>query len=105
MNKMLRDIITIITVICLMCLTFSTTLWGLKEYKKMMGFSSPTSEVGVDSSAPTFFMSTLELQRELNRRDPTLKLKEDGVCGKATQAAWDAAVNTQYALETWPEVK
>lgn len=47
--------------------------------------------------------SVLDVQRELNRLDPKLKLQEDGICGPATQAAWDAAVNTQYALALWPK--
>lgn len=45
----------------------------------------------------------LELQQELNRRDPTLNLAEDGICGPATMQTWDAQCNTQYALEMWPE--
>ena len=62
-------------------------------------FSSPSSEVGVDSSAPAFFMSTLDLQRELNRRYPKLKLKVDGVYGPATKAAHERACGDQYAIE------
>ncbi len=61
-------------------------------------FSSPSSEVGVDSSAPTF-MSTLDLQRELNRLYPKLKLKVDGVYGPATKAAHERACGDQYAKE------
>ena len=53
--------------------------------------------------APAHITSCMELQCLLNRRDPTLKLKEDGICGPATQTAWDDAVNTQYALGLWPE--
>lgn len=62
-------------------------------------FSSPSSEVGVDSSAPTFFMSTIDLQRELNRLYPKLKLKVDGVYGPATKAAHERACGDQYAKE------
>ena len=60
--------------------------------------SSPSSEVGVDSSAPAFIMfSTMELQRELNLRG--YKLKVDGVCGRKTQSAWDIECGNQYAIE------
>ena len=41
MKKIYDDIVTIIAVLCLMALTFSATVWGLKEFK---GFSSPSSE-------------------------------------------------------------
>lgn len=55
-----------------------------------------------DSDGPAL-ISTLDLQRELNRRDPKLKLVEDGVCGRVTQAAWDRAIGDQYAVSLWPE--
>ncbi len=54
------------------------------------------------SETPAHIMSCADLQRELNRMDPTLKLEVDGICGPATQAAWDEVVNTQYALKLWP---
>ena len=73
-------------------------------------FSSPFSS-GPGSSPPNLLtsetsahiMSCADLQRELNRMDPTLKLEVDGICGPATQAAWDAVVFNGYALELWPE--
>lgn len=52
---------------------------------------------------PPALISCADLQRELNRRHPELNLKVDGRCGPATQAAWDAECNTQYALADWPE--
>lgn len=55
-----------------------------------------------DSDGPAL-ISTLDLQRELNRRDPKLKLVEDGVYGNATRAAHEQALGNQYAVELWPE--
>ncbi len=64
-------------------------------------FSPPEPGVSSPQDGPAL-MSCLELQRELNRRDPKLKLAEDGICGPATMAAWDEVVFNGYALETWP---
>lgn len=66
-------------------------------------FSSPSSVAAASDESAVVIISCLDLQCELNRRDPNRKLKEDGICGPATMAAWDEAVNTQYALELWPE--
>ncbi len=69
----------------------------------------PGTQAHTSSSQPEelaqleYLPSTVEIQRELNRRDPKLKLEEDGVCGRATQAAWDRACGDQYAIEFWPE--
>ena len=65
-------------------------------------FSSPSSEVGVDSSAPAFFISTMDLQRALNQLYPELKLKEDGVYGPLTKAAHERACGDQSVRATWP---
>ena len=74
---------------------------SLVEAPALADFSSPSSEVASIKSAT--FISCLDLQRELNRRDPTLKLVEDGICGPATMAAWNEVVFNGYALEFWPE--
>lgn len=50
-----------------------------------------------------YIPSTHEIQRELNRRDPTLKLKLDGKCGINTQKSWDLACNNQISLLLWPK--
>ena len=71
----------------------------------LMLFHHPSSEVDASELSASAFISCLDLQRELNRRHPELKLKEDGICGRATQAAWDTECGNQYAIETWPEVK
>lgn len=68
-------------------------------------FSSPSSVATASNESAVVIISCLDLQVYLNLRDPYLNLKEDGICGPATMAAWDEAVNTQYALELWPEVK
>ncbi len=47
-------------------------------------------------------ISTMDLQRELNRLFPELKLKVDGVYGPLTQAAHERACGDQYARATWP---
>lgn len=56
-----------------------------------------------DGPAMIYMPSTLDIQRELNRRHPKLNLTIDGVCGPKTQTAWDAECNTQSALLLWPE--
>jgi len=62
-------------------------------------FSSP-SEPGADiPQSPVHILSTIDLQRELNRRYPKLKLAEDGVYGPATEAAHVRAIGDQYATE------
>lgn len=65
---------------------------------------SPPPEHGASVApmgAPAL-ISCLELQRILNSRNPEYNLAEDGVCGPKTMAAWDAEINNQYALESWP---
>ena len=60
------------------------------------------SESGLVSSqdaGPAQLLSTIDLQRELNRRYPKLKLAEDGVYGPATEAAHVRAIGDQYAIE------
>ncbi len=61
---------------------------------------SPPSESGADiPQPPAHILSTIDLQRELNRRYPDLKLAEDGVYGPATEAAHVRAIGDQYAKE------
>ena len=67
--------------------------------------SNESGLVGSRPGAPAHIISTMELQRELNRRNPKAKLEEDGICGPATQAEWDAQCNTQIAIELWPSDK
>jgi len=58
--------------------------------------------VGVEVTpmeAPAQLLSTIDLQRVLNRRYPDLKLAEDGVYGPATEAAHVRAIGDQYAKE------
>ncbi len=71
------------------------------SFKIHTNFSPPEPGVSSPQDGPAL-MSCLELQRELNRRDPKLKLAEDGICGPATMAAWNEVVFNGYALETWP---
>ena len=87
-----RSIISVLAMCGIMWLTVQVTIVWL-EYRNF-----PSSEVGVDSSAPAFILpSIMDVQRELNRRG--YKLKVDGLCGPATQAAWDAECGNQYAIE------
>ena len=65
----------------------AVTIWATRLF-------SPTEPV---------LISCLELQGELNRLDPKLKLAEDGVCGPATMSAWNEVVFNRYSLELWPE--
>ncbi len=68
-------------------------------------FSSPSSVVAVSNQSTATIISTMDLQRELNRLDPKLKLKVDGVYGPRTQAAHEAAVGDQYAKELMQEIR
>ncbi len=68
-----------------------------EQYDK--SFSSPSSVVAVSNQSTATIISTMDLQRELNRLDPKLKLKVDGVYGPRTQAAHERAVGDQYAKE------
>ncbi len=54
---------------------------------------------GAQSVGPAQLMSTMDLQRELNRLYPELKLKVDGVYGPLTRAAHERAIGDQYAKE------
>lgn len=99
MNKYWHDIKIIVTVFFLMVLSVAITLWIVRETR---GFSSLPSSVPVPVSsagAGRIMLSTIDLQRELNRRYPELKLNEDGVYGPLTQAAHERAMGDQYAKE------
>ncbi len=78
-------------------IVISITIWTTLQVNDFL-----PSELGVADSpsvAPVHIMSTIELQRELNRRYPKLKLEEDGVYGPATEAAHVRAIGDQYAKE------
>ena len=90
MNKFWHDLKIIITVFFLMAASVAI----------VNVFSPPESgSAGSQSVGPAQFMSTIDLQRELNRRYPDLKLKEDGKYGPATKAAHERAIGDQYATE------
>lgn len=108
-----RSLVAIVTLICLIALTFDATVWGLKEYKVMMGFSSPSSmeknssikagAAGADAmSAPVRpdgrLMSQGEFQEWLARRD-YYHGDIDYFVGKLTRDAWDKAYNDQCGTE------
>ncbi len=99
MNKFLHDVVTIITVLCLMALSVSATVWAAGHYADFMGFSSSSRTAMGSESVAVHFISCMDLQRELNRRDPNLKLDIGGDCGTLTQDAWDKAMGHQYAKE------
>lgn len=98
MNKFWHDIKILTVVIFLMVSSVAITLWIVRETQ---GFTSLPSGVGAEVShaAPTFLLSTIDLQRILNVLYPDLKLKEDGVYGPATKAAHERAIGDQYAKE------
>ncbi len=107
MKKFFQNIKIIIVVGCLMCLTFSATVWAVKE---LNGFSSPSSEEagGADDlSAPVrrdgTVMSLSEFQTWLKKRG-YYKGKIDGkvspdYINSLTQDAWDNAYNDQCGTE------
>ncbi len=96
MKKFWHDIKILIVVTFLMVSSFRSALWIVRETQ---GFSSPSSEARPCVLGSGFFMSTVDLQRALNRLYPELKLKEDGVYGSLTKAAHERACGDQYAKE------
>ncbi len=93
----------IISALMLICIAFGVALVPVCE-RLDRHFSPP--EPGPATSqvvGPVQLLSTIGLQRELNRRYPKLKLDEDGVYGILTEAAHVRAIGDQYAKELWPE--
>ncbi len=93
----------ILTTVCVLALF--VVLAGVGICRIYQLFSPPQDGPVADTAlveAPAL-ISCLDLQRELNRLDPDLKLQEDGICDPATMAAWDEEVFNGYALELWPE--
>ena len=84
--------------ICTMMLLVLITMHHFILLDQTFDVFSPPEPVADTSrvEAPAL-LSTLDLQRELNRRG--YKLIEDGVCGRATQAAWDTEIGNQYAAK------
>ena len=90
MKSFFRDTITVITIGLLMAASY---------YIGSETESFLPSAVAVSNPSTAIVISTMDLQRELNRRDPELKLKVDGVYGPLTRAAHERAVGDQYAKE------
>ena len=89
--------------VCLImvCLIAGGCVWAVYAFTKV--FSPPPSgPVPAALAGPGRIMSTVDLQRALNRLYPELKLKEDGVYGPLTKAAHERACGDQYARATWP---
>lgn len=96
MNKLIQSLKVATAMGCLIILTVAATLWIVRE----VNVFSPRVPVPVSTAgAGRIIISTIDLQRELNRRDPELKLKEDGVYGPLTQGAHERAIGDQYAKE------
>lgn len=93
MSSYLKSILVL--VIAVACMTLVSELLQLFSPLEPVAAISPIE-------APVL-ISCLELQCELNRLNPKLKLTEDGVCGPATMAAWNEVVFNRYSLELWPE--
>ena len=75
------------------------TRWATLEVHDFL----PSGAGSVSHDTEPVLLSTIDLQRELNRRYPDLKLEEDGVYGVLTEAAHVRAIGDQYAKELWPE--
>ena len=109
MKNILRNIVKIITVVCLMCLTFSATVWAVKEFESFSQQKPSSKEVAVVGafSAPVrpdgTVMSVAEFQRWLKDRGYyTGKIDgwvSDDYINSLTQIAWDAMFNDQCAAE------
>ncbi len=109
MNKFLQDIKVIIVVACLVCLTFSATVWAVKEINGFSGKKTSSKEAtGVGTfSAPVAVdgtvMSVAEFQTWLKKRG-YYHGKIDGKISpdwrdSQTQDAWDKAYNDQCGVE------
>ncbi len=111
MNKLLQHIKVIIVVACLLCLTFSATVWAVKEIngfsekktssKEATGVGTFSAPVAVDGTV----MSVAEFQTLLKKRG-YYKGKIDGKVSKdyinsLTQTAWDKAYNDQCGVEDY----
>ena len=103
MNNFMQSLKVATAMACLIILTVAVTLWLVREEV----FSPPQSRVsaGAPSVGPARFMSTIDLQRELNILYPKLELKVDGVYGPRTQAAHERAVGDQYSKELMKEIR
>lgn len=98
MNKYPSPII--MTVFAFGCITIGILIayFGLKY--DMRSDSPPRVPVPVSPAGPGhIILSTMDLQRELNRRNHDVKLKVDGAYGALTQAAHERAIGDQYAKE------
>ena len=78
------------------CITVGALLVSVSE---KIDNSPLQREPGAGASSAPALLSTIDLQRELNRLYPKLRLKEDGVYGSATKAAHERAIGDQYAKE------
>ncbi len=97
MNKFIQSLKVATAMACLIILTVAATLWIVREVNV---FSPPEVPASVSSAgAGRRIISTMDLQRELNRRYPELKLKVDGLYGPLTAAAHERAIGDQYAKE------
>ena len=84
--------------VLVMVLVVACTAFVMEVLHRSPPPTSPGS-AGSQSVGPAQFMSTMDLQRELNRRYPDLKLKEDGKYGPRTQEAHERAIGDQYAKD------
>lgn len=97
------------TKIILTCILIGFTLWAGIVIVGLFIASGPGTQPRVTTipDAPARFEylpSQADIQREPVRRGYDIGVNGvDGVIGKDTRAPWDEAVNTQYALESWPE--
>ncbi len=84
------------------------TIIALAAFMVLLGMAiSPSSSGPVagatQAEAPARIMSTMDLQRALNRQYPEAKLAVDGVYGPATRFWHNRASGDQIAIELWPE--
>lgn len=87
----------IIAALMIVCIAFGVALVPVCERLDRVFSSSGMGSVSHDVGP--VLLSTIDLQRELNRRYPDLNLDEDGVYGPATEAAHVRAIGDQYAAE------
>ncbi len=87
-----------ISALMLICIAFGVAFVPVCEQLQDRFLPSGAGLVSHDAG-PVLIMSTIELQRELNKRYPDLKLEEDGIYGPLTEAAHVRAIGDQYAAE------
>lgn len=107
MRKFIEDLITITAVLCLAGLTFSATVWAVRE---MQGFSSPSSAIAASNQSPAIVIfddpNDIMYWPSIDELQWFARTKRDGAFRKESQDAYEARrwvwYNNLSATATWP---